>query len=616
MSKKDVKKIDLSKAKDDPPRAKEDHSDELKNLKSELEKLKEEVQALGDRISAAPSRAPGEGPATSIITPEEVAHINEHISASSRYYEELKAKIEELETQRVEGEAPGRPAESFTEEIERKYGELKGQVEEILLNMAEPAGPQPVSLEAIEQKINEVVSDLVVTRVTSLEERVAKTVGSELAKIPELMASMEQLKAREEEHRQSLTHLSQKLEEMKPQAAPGIDPAKQVEQTAKLLNYIEEKLGPLPTATTTETFITRQMEAAKKSELSFNINSLLDVLIGYKAPVLQIRKDSAPLVKVEGELIPVGNSVLSEEDCARLILPLLSPEQLRALAYKDDTSFSLTYEGARFKFLVFVQRKSIGATIKMLPKGIPSFATLSMPDDLKDLFKHKNGLVLLAGLHGSGRSSLGAAIIDYFNNTRKLHIITLENPIEFYHPNDKLCLITQREWGTDFIAFGPAMRQSLYQDPDVIFIGELNDAETLMSALSAADSGHLVISTIISPDAINTVEKIIDTFPGEGRKHANKLLARVLRLIITVRMLDSQAHGKVPLTEVLVNTPLIAGLIEENRLSEIYGFMESGTSKGMRSFSQSLSRLAEANQISEEEHQKFQALMELSPARV
>ncbi|MDQ7824430.1 MAG: ATPase, T2SS/T4P/T4SS family [Candidatus Eremiobacteraeota bacterium] len=375
--------------------------------------------------------------------------------------------------------------------------------------------------------------------------------------------------------------------------------------TAKLMTFVEQKIGELPEPEGTHLYIETLMDRARKSDLYFTMENLLDVMITHKATVLHLRKNEPPQVKVEDELIPVGDKLLTEIDCAHLILPLLTREQQGALARKEEVVFTVVHNEARFKINVFFQSSTPAATIKMHPLEVPPFNELMLPEELKKLIPSDDGLVIFAGLNGSGKTTTAAACIDFVNSREKKHIITLESPIE-YEFKTKQSLITQRELGTDFTNINNAFFQSLSKDPDIIFIGEITNPDMLMNALLAADSGHLVMGTLMSPNCIKTVEKMLEPFAGEGRHKVQNLIARTLKLIVTTELLTAQESGKVPALEIMVNSPEIARLILENRLGAIYSSLESASSEGMRTFAHSISQLLEQGVIAEEEYQRLQ----------
>lgn len=601
MSKKDARRLQIS---DESQKAAEGILDEtravleslkqkeqaMEQLKNDVAKTHEKIQKLEGTLQSMHSlisQMPGEAAmpqqeGVAGVSAEEFARMQEAVSSLGRTGEKLNSQIEEIMTQLLDVGKQGEAA-APAGGADKGYEQLNGRLEELGKMFGE-----------LVQKARDMDAGY---------QQSFESIGSQVSSLSEKISAISAIR-----------------EDLKKGSSGGEMPATgaagAVETTAKLIRFIEEKVGALPAPGFGESFMEKLLEEAGKSDISYSMDSLLDLMMAQQANILHIQKESAPLVKVEGELIPVGDKLLTETDCASLILPMLSPEQRRHLANRDDIVFTTIYNNATFKINTFIQRKSIGATVKMLPMEIPTFDSLMLPDDFKSLFGFTNGLVLISGLFGSGKTSTAAALINHYNNTQKYYMITLENPIEFVHHKDRLSLITQREWGTDFFSFSSAMSQSLAKDPDVIYLGELTDPEMLMSALIAADSGRLIVSTLLSPDAIRTVERIIETFTGEAKRHVQRLLARVLRLVVSTRLADSEMGGRIPVTEVLVNTPDIARLIQENRLVEIYLHMERGAERGMITFAQSLEKLKESGTISQQEYGKHIESLGFQPSTI
>ncbi len=338
-----------------------------------------------------------------------------------------------------------------------------------------------------------------------------------------------------------------------------------------------------------------------KPELGFELNDLLAVMIKHQASDLHLKVGTPPTVRLDGELIPVGNQVLSPEDAQSLIHSAMSPPQRRQLATRREVDFAYTNGTARFRVNAFQERGNLSAAFRMLRTEMPTLDDLGLPAALKTMASLNNGLILVTGPAGSGKSTTLAAMVDYINTNRKTHVITIEDPIEFYH-KDKLSLISQREIGTDTSSFADALRQALRQDPNVIMVGEMRDAETIMTAVVAAETGHLVLSTLHTPNTVQAVDRIIDTFSGELQRQFRLLLANSLKGVVSQRLLTrADEKGRVPASEVMVVTPTISSLILEGKTEEIYPYIQQGSSDGMQTFTQSLLRLYEAGLINKEE---------------
>lgn len=344
-----------------------------------------------------------------------------------------------------------------------------------------------------------------------------------------------------------------------------------------------------------------EFEEPDTEGLGFELTDLLQVMIKHQASDLHLKVGTPPTVRLDGELIPVGNQVLSPKDARYLILTAMAPHQRRQLGRKREVDFAYATSAARFRVNAFLERGNLSAAFRMLRTEMPSLEELGLPAILKTLASLNNGLILVTGPAGSGKSTTLAALIDYINTTRKTHVITVEDPIEFFH-KDKLSLITQREVGTDTSSFADALRQALRQDPNVIMVGEMRDPETIMTAVVAAETGHLVLSTLHTPNTVQAVDRIIDTFSGELQRQFRLLLSNSLKGVVSQRLLTrADEKGRVPATEVMVVTPTISSLILEGKTEEIYPYIQQGTSDGMQTFTQSLLRLYEAGLINKEE---------------
>jgi len=344
-----------------------------------------------------------------------------------------------------------------------------------------------------------------------------------------------------------------------------------------------------------------EFEEPDTEGLGFELTDLLQVMIKHQASDLHLKVGTPPTVRLDGELIPVGNQVLSPKDARYLILTAMSPHQRRQLGGKREVDFAYATSVARFRVNAFLERGNLSAAFRMLRTEMPSLDELGLPAVLKTLASLNNGLILVTGPAGSGKSTTLAALIDYINTSRKTHVITVEDPIEFFH-KDKLSLITQREVGSDTSSFADALRQALRQDPNVIMVGEMRDPETIMTAVVAAETGHLVLSTLHTPNTVQAVDRIIDTFSGELQRQFRLLLSNSLKGVVSQRLLTrADEKGRVPATEVMVVTPTISSLILEGKTEEIYPYIQQGTSDGMQTFTQSLLRLYEAGLINKEE---------------
>jgi twitching motility protein PilT len=298
-----------------------------------------------------------------------------------------------------------------------------------------------------------------------------------------------------------------------------------------------------------------------------------------------------PIVRLDGDLEPLaGEQVLSESDLETILdeITALSPRRREAFEEMGDLDIAFSHPTLpRFRVNGFRQRGAISFAFRVIPSQIPSFLDLGLPPGVKRLAGEHRGLILVTGPTGSGKTTSLAAMLDHINRTRRQHIVTIEDPIEILHA-DRGCIVNQREVGLDTTSFGEALRRVLRQDPDVILIGELRDTETAHVALQAAESGHLVFSTLHTIDAAETLGRMIEFFPGEKQPQIRSILAGTLRGVICQRLMPTIGGGRAPAVEVMVNNARVGDLIRENRPDEIEDAIAAGEFYEMQSFAQSL----------------------------
>jgi len=322
------------------------------------------------------------------------------------------------------------------------------------------------------------------------------------------------------------------------------------------------------------------------------ITDLLREMADRNGSDLHLRVGSPPIFRINGRLVRSSHPVLSSKETERIGFSLLNEKQKQIFEEKHECDLSYAIEGlARFRINIFLQRGTIHVAFRLVPFAVPDFEQLNLPPVLKKISDNERGLVLVTGPAGCGKSTTLAAIVDYINSTRAVHIITIEDPIEFLH-QDKKSVITQRELGEDTLDYPAALKHIVRQDANVILVGEMRDLATMAAALTAAQLGSLVLSTVHTIDAVQTITRIIDLFPPYQQNQVRLQLADTLQAVISQRLL-SRADGKVriPAVEVLVATALVKKLIEENRIGETLGTMEKGDYYGMQSFNQALQKL-------------------------
>jgi twitching motility protein PilT len=335
------------------------------------------------------------------------------------------------------------------------------------------------------------------------------------------------------------------------------------------------------------------------------IDDLLRMAMSFGASDLHLRAGSYPVIRVSGELRPMsGVERLTQDETLEMAFSMMSNRQ--KLHFKEvfevDLGYSVSGLG-RFRVNIFQQRNSVGMVARVIPDHIRNFAELGMPPVLNRISDEQRGLILVTGTTGSGKSTTLAGMVNHINSTRNSHIVTIEDPIEFLH-KDKKSFITQREIDVDTRSFAEALRGSMRQDPDVILVGEMRDLETIETALVAAETGHLVLSTLHTVDAAETITRIISVFPPYQQKSIRIQLAGLLKAVVSQRLMKTaKGKGRIPAVEVLVSTPLVRDyILHEDRTSQIRDVIAAGTSQyGMQTFDQSLFYLYQSGLITLEE---------------
>jgi twitching motility protein PilT len=338
-------------------------------------------------------------------------------------------------------------------------------------------------------------------------------------------------------------------------------------------------------------------------EAIHSIDSLLEETVARGASDLHITVGSAPALRVRGELKPIeGMEPFDGEAIRTLMYRILTTEQQKHLELDRQLDLSYGVPGlARFRINVFLQRETLAAVLRVIPDKLKTLEELGMPEGLKDLTTLPRGLVLVTGPTGSGKSTTLAAMIDEINRTRHDHIITIEDPIEFMHHHKK-CIVNQREIGTDASSFASALRAALRQDPDVILLGEMRDLETISTALTAAETGHLVFGTLHTQSASGTIDRMIDVFPGGQQDQIRAQIAGSLQGVVTQALVPTvDGKGRVAALEMLVPDDAIRNLIRQAKVEQIYSYMQTGSRGGMQTMEQALGQLVAKNLISPED---------------
>ena len=324
-----------------------------------------------------------------------------------------------------------------------------------------------------------------------------------------------------------------------------------------------------------------------------SIDTLLAEAVARGASDLHVTAGSPPSARVRGELRPLeGIGPLDGESIRTILYRILTTEQQKRLELDRQLDLSYGIPGlARFRINVFLQRESFAAVFRVIPDQLQTLEELGLPDGLRDLTRLPRGLVLVTGPTGSGKSTTLSALIDEINCTRTNHIITIEDPIEFLHRH-KRCIVNQREIGTDATSFASALRAALRQDPDVILLGEMRDLETISTALTAAETGHLVFGTLHTQSAVGTIDRMIDVFPGEQQDQVRAQIAGSLQGVVTQALLPTvDGKGRIPALEILIPDDAIRNLIRQGKVEQIYSYMQTGSRTGMQTMEQSLAEL-------------------------
>jgi twitching motility protein PilT len=333
--------------------------------------------------------------------------------------------------------------------------------------------------------------------------------------------------------------------------------------------------------------------------MSLDFAELLLEVIERNASDLHLTAGAHPTVRVRGRLQALENyPILTSEQTREIVYSILSNDQRQRLETDWQIDFAYAIPGrARFRVNAYYQRAAIGAAFRLIPFAIKTVEELGLPVIMHELAKKPRGFVLVTGPTGSGKSTSLAAVVDEINSTREEHIMTIEDPIEFLHGHKK-CIVNQREIGSDAQSFGAGLKAALRQDPDVILVGEMRDLETIHTALTAAETGHLVFATLHTQDAPQTIDRIIDVFPAEQQQQVRVQLSVALQGIITQQLLPTaDGAGRVAACEVLLATPAIRNLIREGKTHQILSSLQTGSNLGMQTMDAALATLVRQGKI-------------------
>jgi twitching motility protein PilT len=332
------------------------------------------------------------------------------------------------------------------------------------------------------------------------------------------------------------------------------------------------------------------------------INKLLQTVVNQGASDMILTVNSRPMIRLHGRLVPLQTKVLEDEDTVSLMKSITSERSQQELQEVGTTDFGFSFgDQARFRVSVLRQRGHIAIVLRLIPMKLLSFDDIGLSEHVKKLLWRPRGLLLVTGPTGSGKSTTLATMIDYINKQRDCHIITIEDPIEYVHDHNK-CIITQREIGVDVPGFAEGLRRALRQDPDVILVGEMRDLETIETAISAAETGHLVFATLHTNSAEGTINRIVDAFPPQQQEQVRiQLASNMIAVICQALIPDTTGRGRVAAFEIMIRTPAISNLIRQQKVYQIESEIQTGSKHGMILLDDSLARLFHLGKISEEE---------------
>ena len=331
------------------------------------------------------------------------------------------------------------------------------------------------------------------------------------------------------------------------------------------------------------------------------IQQLMNELVKRNGSDLHITADSYPYFRIQGQILPANNELFTKTEFIEELNILIGEEKLEKLYTNKELDISYSHEDiARFRINLFFERGKISCVMRALNSKIPSFSEIGIPESVQQLLKRPRGLLLVTGPTGCGKTTTIASAIDWLNENKSSHILTIEDPIEFVFKN-KNCLIRQREIGEDTFSFENALKAALREDPDIILVGEMRDLETISLAITAAETGHLVLGTLHTSSASQTIDRIIDVFPPQQQQQVRVQLSTSLIGVISQTLCKNRENQRNLASEILVNNLAIANLIRESKSSQIYSQIQVGTKFGMQTLEQSLSELLIKGKISKEE---------------
>jgi len=330
------------------------------------------------------------------------------------------------------------------------------------------------------------------------------------------------------------------------------------------------------------------------------ITELLKFTLDNGASDMHLSAENQPIVRIDGKLQRIKTDALTADEIKRMVYSVMSEDQRAEFEREKEIDFAISLgEDARFRVNAFTNRKGMASVFRVIPTKIPTMEDLDLPKVLRRLSELENGLVLVTGPTGSGKSTTLASMINHINKTYQKHILTVEDPVEFFHTSQK-SLVNHRELNNDTVSFARALKSALREDPDVILVGEMRDYETISLALTAAETGHLVFGTLHSNSAAKTIDRIIDVFPAAEKEMVRAMLSSSIQGVVAQQLLKRAGGGRVAAHEIMVGTSAVRNLIRENQLAQIYSMIQTGSRYGMQTMEDSVNDLFQSGLITEE----------------
>jgi len=335
--------------------------------------------------------------------------------------------------------------------------------------------------------------------------------------------------------------------------------------------------------------------------MSYEMNDLLELVVDQNASDLHCQVGQPPTLRISGSMVPIEGPSLTPADTEKLVLSISPDNHVQNLKMNGGSDFGFAYmDRARFRVSILKSKGSYGLVLRQIPNRMFGLRDIGLPDRVKELLYRPRGLILVTGPTGSGKSTTLASMINYINEHRDGHIITIEDPIEYYHAH-KQCIVTQREIGVDVPSFSEAIRRALRQDPDIILVGEMRDLETIEAAISAAETGHLVFGTLHTNSAAKTIDRIVDAFPANMKEMIRTQLASSIVAVISQVLCKKTGGGRIAGYEIMINTTSIASLIRENKTFRITSDIQTGANLGMITMHTHLMSLVNREMVSPDE---------------